>query len=49
MTIEVKQISDNQFEISWDENDPSESMFNTWSESDFVNALKEYINSIEND
>jgi hypothetical protein len=41
--IEVKEREDGSFDISWDENDPSESMFNTWTEQDFANAIEKYL------
>jgi hypothetical protein len=44
MTIEVQQISEHTFEISWDENDPQESVFNHFTEQDFLNIITEYIN-----
>jgi len=40
--IEVKQREDGSFDISWDENDPVESMFNTWNKEDFENAISNY-------
>jgi hypothetical protein len=40
--IDVKEIEDGTFEISWDENDPYESIFNDWTEQDFINLLMEY-------
>ena len=50
MTIEVQQISEHTFEISWDENDPKESVFNHFTEQDFLNIITEYINKLkEND
>ena len=39
--IDVKQIAEKEFEISWDENDPIESMLNTWTEEDFINFFTE--------
>jgi hypothetical protein len=36
--IEVKETEEG-FEISWDENDPVESVFNTWTEQDFIDAI----------
>jgi len=36
--IEVKETEDG-FEISWDPNDPTESLFNTWTEQDFIDML----------
>ena len=37
-----------EFEISWDENDPTESMFNTWTETDFLNAIQEHLDNLKN-
>lgn len=39
MAIDVKEEQDGSFTISWDENDPEESMFNTWTEQDFIDAI----------
>lgn len=39
--IEVKEIAENEFEISWDDNDPMESMLNDWTEQDFINLIRE--------
>lgn len=47
--IEVKELTDNSFEISWDENDPLESIMNTWTENDFLNAIEKYLNQLKND
>lgn len=47
--IEVKQITDKVFEISWDENDPVESQFNTWKEEDFIQAISQHLESLENE
>lgn len=47
MTISVKENQDGSFDISWDENDPQESLFNTWTESDFVNAIETYLNELK--
>ena len=41
--IEVTQESDNQFTISWDENDPYESIFNDWTEQDFIDYLQSFL------
>lgn len=43
--IDVKENKDGSFEISWDPNDSSESMFNTWSEQDFIDAIRDHCNS----
>jgi len=45
--IEVTQEDDNTFTISWDENDPQESMFNTWTEEDFINAIQDKLNTLQ--
>lgn len=42
MAIDVKEEQDGSFTISWDENDPEESMFNTWTEQDFIDAIMTY-------
>jgi hypothetical protein len=44
--IEVKELEDNSFEITWDENDPVESKFNTWTQEDFTNAIMNYCKDI---
>jgi hypothetical protein len=50
MTIKVEEKEDGSFEISWNEKDPRESMFNTWTQNDFENAITEYLNQLkEND
>lgn len=38
MTINVKETKDG-FEISWDPDDPVESVFNDWTEDDFRAAI----------
>lgn len=43
--IDVKQNEDGSFDISWDENDPQESILNTWTEQDFIDAI---MNEIQN-
>ena len=39
MTIECFTEDDGSLTIQWDENDPVESMLNTWTEQDFINAI----------
>ena len=41
MTIEVTERENGWFDISWDENDPLESIFNTWTEQDFIDCIME--------
>lgn len=42
MAIEVKEKEDGSFDISWDPDDPVESMFNDWTEQDFIDAIMDY-------
>ncbi len=37
--IKVEEREDGSFDISWDENDPQESILNTWTEQDFVDCI----------
>ena len=46
--IEVKELEDQSFEISWDANDPTEWVLNTWTEQDFIDAIMEGCNKIGN-
>ena len=34
--INVEEQEDGSFTISWDENDPTESIFNDWTKQDFI-------------
>jgi hypothetical protein len=45
--IKVKELEDHSFEISWDENDPVESMMNHWEEEDFIRAIREELKKDE--
>ena len=38
--INVNQENDNTFTISWDENDPQESIFNDWTKEDFIEFFR---------
>ncbi len=46
MAIDVKEEQDGSFTISWDENDPLESMFNTWTEQDFIDCIMKRCNEL---
>lgn len=46
--INVEQINENEFTISWDENSPTESILNTWTEDDFIRAIKQSIEVLNN-
>jgi len=45
--IDCTQNEDGTFTVSWDENDPQESIFNNWKEEDFINAITNYLNSLK--
>ena len=47
--IEVKEEQDGSFTISWDENDPVESMMNNWTESDFLDAIQKQLDKLKED
>jgi len=42
MAIEVNENEDGTLTISWDENDPNEAIFNTWTAEDFIRLISEY-------
>ena len=46
--IDVKETEENTFQITWDENDPAESMLNTWTEEDFIRVIRECLEKIVN-
>ena len=46
--INVEQINENEFTISWDETSPTESIFNTWTEADFIKVIKERLEELKN-
>lgn len=47
MTIKVTENGDKTFTIFWDENDPKESILNGWTEQDFINAIKDYLQTFK--
>jgi hypothetical protein len=48
--IEVTENENGSFTISWDETSPTESILNTWTEEDFINAIMQSIEKLnEND
>ena len=50
MTISVDwPDNSNSFTIHWDENDPHESVFNTWTEQDFLDYFTHYARDIINE
>jgi hypothetical protein len=49
MTIEVIENEDKTFTISWDENSPTESILNTWTEEDFIRVIMEHLDKVEDE
>jgi hypothetical protein len=50
MTISVDwHDDDNSFTIHWDENDPTESVFNDWTEQDFLDYFTRYARDVINE
>ena len=47
--INVKEETDGSFTISWDENDPVESIMNTWREQDFIDAIMNRLERLKNE
>jgi len=45
--IQVTENEDKTFTISWDETSPTESIFNDWTEEDFINAINEYVKKLK--
>ena len=46
MTLKVEENEDGSFEISWDPNDPVESIFNTWTKEQFIDVIMKGVNNI---
>jgi len=44
--IQVHEEENGSFTISWDENDPKESLLNTWTEEDFIQCIMDRCNQI---
>jgi len=42
--IQVVELSPGSLEISWDENDPKESILNYFTEKDFLDTIETYFN-----
>lgn len=47
--IEVKEENDGSFTISWDKNDPKESILNSWTEEDFIKVIMDYCKTLNKD
>jgi len=44
--IDVKENEDGSFTISWDSEDPYESIFNNWTEEDFTKLIEDYCHKV---
>ena len=47
MAIEVTENEDGSFDISWDENDPVESIMNNWTKEDFIKVITDYLDKLK--
>lgn len=47
--IDCKEEDDGTFTISWDENDPTESFLNDWTEDDFIKAITDHLDKLKNE
>jgi hypothetical protein len=47
MTIKVTENDDGSFQIDWDPKDPVESIMNEWSAEDFIQALKDHLETVK--
>jgi hypothetical protein len=45
--IEVTQEPDGSMTIDWDPNDPVESIMNDWTAEDFIQALKDHLETLQ--
>jgi len=46
MTITAIVNDDETITFNWDENDPVDSVFNTWTEQDFMDAILDYCKEV---
>jgi len=44
--MKVTEEQDGSFTIDWDPNDPVESVFNTWTEKDFIQCIKDHAREV---
>jgi len=47
MTIKVTERGDGSFDIDWNPNDPVESIMNDWTEEDFIQAIKDHLETVK--
>jgi len=45
--IDCTENEDGTLTITWDENDPVESVLNTWTEQDFIDTIMDQINHLK--
>ena len=45
--IEVQQNDDGSLQIDWNPNDPVESIMNDWTEEDFIQAIKDHLETVK--
>lgn len=45
--ISCKEEDDGSLTFDWDENDPAESILNTWTEEDFIQAIREHLDELK--
>lgn len=46
--IDCTENEDGTFTLIWDENDPYESVFNTWTEEDFIKIIRDHCERVIN-
>ena len=44
--IQVTENEDGSFDISWDENSPTESILNDWTSEDFTKVIMEHLQKL---
>jgi hypothetical protein len=44
---EVQQNDDGSLQIDWDPKDPVESILNEWTEEDFIQAIKDHLETVK--
>lgn len=49
MTINVTDNDDGTITLEWDENDPTECVFNDWTEDDFIRCFTYHARSVINE
>ena len=47
MTIKVTERGDGSFDIDWDPKDTVESIMNEWNEEEFIQAIKDHLETVK--